>query len=179
MKTRNVLITLAAVAMFLVSAPVAYGADDCCWDWDPKNAGKSDAGQGEPYKEDTVWAVCVKAPTKGASGTPQDSPCFQRDGRQMVWQGWECLKDPKLPAPDGSIPPPPEGTTGYFCFNKENPGEQEAQLKSGSGTVPLVAVSEGPIVIPTVSEWGLIVLTLLGMAVGTIMIARKRRTTAA
>lgn len=34
-------------------------------------------------------------------------------------------------------------------------------------------------IIPTVSEWGLVVLTLLGMAVGTIMIARKRRTAAA
>ena len=29
--------------------------------------------------------------------------------------------------------------------------------------------------IPTVSEWGLIVLTLLGMTAGTIILARRRR----
>ena len=33
--------------------------------------------------------------------------------------------------------------------------------------------------IPTVSEWGLIVLTLLGMTAGTVMFGRRRRPAAA
>ena len=39
-----------------------------------------------------------------------------------------------------------------------------------SGLIDLSSISG----IPTVSEWGLIVLTLLGLTFGTVMLARRR-----
>ena len=55
------------------------------------------------------------------------------------------------------------------------------------GSTPITSqLSEGPegsrmitCDVPTVSEWGLVVLTLLGMTAGTIMLARRRRGPAA
>ena len=81
--------------------------------------------------------------------------------------------------PDCTCPPPP------VCGNNIREGDEECDgtdvgactrgCRSDCRCQGYVVGGE----IPTVSEWGLIVLTLLGMVLGTIMLARRRSTRAA
>ncbi len=60
------------------------------------------------------------------------------------------------------------GGPGCYCGDGScNCGENCSSCPSDCGHCPNGAI-------PTVSEWGLIVLTLLGMTIGTVMFARRR-----
>ncbi len=62
--------------------------------------------------------------------------------------------------------PMPDDLYPYYCINH-----------FGQGMIGSITVNAAPI--PTVSEWGLIIMTLLLLTAGTIVIARRRRPAAA
>ena len=155
-----------------IAAPSAQAADDCCWDWSPTEAGVDDQNNIEP-KDDpgSPWAQCTNTPSGG--GGP-GNPCFSRDGRQMIWFNWTCLP--------GSAAPPPGGVqsnpnSGFLCESKSAP-DIFPQPKFPDPTPgqpgPIVIEGPAPPPIPTVSEWGMIVLGMLVLTGGTIAIRRAR-----
>jgi len=77
---------------------------------------------------------------------------------------------PPCPPPAPTCDDPPEGTTG--C-DDDPPFVSPAD--GGPGPVDgFVCVCEGDGTIPAVSEWGLIVMTLIGLAMGTVFYGRRR-----
>jgi hypothetical protein len=172
MKLKALLSASALVAGLSVMAPTSLAANDCCWDWAPAQEGVDDQGEINPKDNpNSDWAQCTNTPA--GPGGP-GNPCFQRDGRQMIWVNWTCLPGP-APAPDGH--PPSNPSSGYYCAPK-GPGSQDDQPKGGDPP-PVIGSGfaiEGTdpecIDCPTMSEWGLIVMGLLIVTGGTIVIRR-------
>lgn len=172
------LLAVAAVGMYV--APLAYAADDCCWDWSPNEPGKDDREPGDPQKEEpidmnTIWAACVSRVTLPR---PNGSPCFQRNGRQMIWPNWQCLIGSQ--APDGTVPPP---GAGFLCAEKGGGGGGPGALAKGGdsppppdGPSPGTPVEEGKgpkLDVPTLSTTGMVIMMILLVVAAGWMLRRK------
>lgn len=173
MKLRMLTAVGACAFGFTFAAPSALAANDCCWDWAPTQPGVDDIGEIQP-KDDPAspWAQCTKTPAGGGPPAIPGNPCFSRDGRQMIWFNWTCIIGAPAPPPGGNLSNP---QAGFACAPK-SPGSPGNQPKIGPPPVivGLVTATEGPLAIPTISEWGLIVLGLLTITGGTIIIRRAR-----
>lgn len=73
----------------------------------------------------------------------------------------------------------PNGSWGPFAFGPVKPGSEIRVTGGGGGqscifNMPCVPRGEDECAVPTVSEWSLAILTLLGLTVGTIVFASGR-----
>ncbi len=65
------------------------------------------------------------------------------------------------------------GTTFEFTFNEPGVYGYHCHPHEELGMISSITVNSAPI--PTVSEWGLIVMTLLALTAGTIVFGRRRK----
>ncbi len=158
----------AIVGGLCLAAPTSL-ANDCCWDWSPLEAGAQDVPPPGPPPADkpaSAFAQCTSQLTQ--------ADCFARDGRQQFWGAYVCF--PGGGAPDTGSANTGDGA-GWVCVLKNLSPPQISLLKVGLPSDPVsgLPTTEG-IIVPTVSEWGLIVMGLLILTGGTIAIRRGRAT---
>ena len=174
MKTfTTVLICIAALALI---APTASANNDCCWDWNPAPGAFDKPGQPGPLPGGPPrvgapfgWAHCT------ANG-PGIIACFSRQGRQAFLPNWTCIIGSN--DPNGN---PPVAGAGFLCTKKPDPIQTcfltvIDQVTDPPGMEAIIDF-EG-VSIPTMSEWGLIALSIM-MIGGGMWIMRRRSVAAA
>ena len=136
----------------LLLGTVAYGSNDCCWDW---------AGGAPKATSPGGWAQCTPTP-KGV--------CFDRPGLQAYLPDYTCVVGSDSP---DDPPVAPDTGNGFGCVPKLG-GDEVFIIDKARETTPVVEGLSTEADIPTVSQWGLLVMVLLVLAAGTLVIRRAR-----